>query len=787
MARLVQHMPAHVHLVLTTRADPPLPLERLRGRQQLLEIRSADLRFSIEEASHLLQQMLGPTVADETAALLEESTEGWAAGLQFAAISMRGRSDPVAFARKITQSSHQLAADYLLAEVLEGLPEAQRACLLQTALLDRFCVPLCDAVRGEASQELTGEDFVRAMRRSNLFVAPLDDEGTWYRYHHLFQHLLRNRLRQYYSDADIMDMHARASTWFAAHGLLDEAIVHAVKAKDVRKAAALVEDHVHPSLDREEWRQVERWIGLLPADVLNRPRLLVAQAWLHYIRYQFPTIVTLLDAAENAMASEPASIQANETTLRGEISTLRATIAYNQNDVQSMVRLAEAATQQLRPEMQYAMGQANFFYVSGLQASGQYAAAVEYAHRQLEAAYGWEAYSLAMRLLLALSSIHTEMAELPALQAVATTFQQLAHQTGMGLSIAWSHCLLGWMHYQRNELAAAELCFRNLIPSARAAHGRAVVDGYTGLVLTALAQGHVQEALTGIAFLRDLLLERGMLAFGPIAESLQQRVSLACEPSAALDWRPGGRMTQVPIEFWEQPVLTQVRTLLARGASYDLAQAAELLADSRATATARYANRQLIEVGALEALVYGAQGREEAALAALQEAVQRAAAGGALRLIVDCGPGVIGLLQKLLTTGVAPDYIQQVLAVFDASTPPAAIPLPNEGLPGDVLRPVVSVEALTNREIDVLILLAERLSDKEIAQRLVLSPGTIRKHTAHIYRKLGVENRRAAAAHARRLVCHRQRCRALKCPDLKVSRYLKSTSFSVLYSAGFSQ
>ena len=416
-----------------------------------------------------------------------------------------------------------------------------------------------------------------------------------------------------------------------------------------------------------------------------------------------------------------------------------------------MVQLSATAMRQLRPDMQYAMGLANFFYICGLHATGRYAEAVEFAHRQLDDAFGRQANSLAVRILLALSSIHYEMAELPALQPVVTTLQQVAHQTGLGLSVAWSHGLLGWVHYQRNELAAADQNFRNLGPLAHAAHGRAVLDGYTGLVLTALAQGHAQEALTGIAFLRDFLLERGMLAFGPIAELLQQRVALVYEPSTALDWRPGGRMTQIPIEFWEQPVLTQVRTLLARGASYDLAQAAELLADSRAQATARYANRRLIEVGTLEALVYGAQGREEAALAALQEAVERAASGGALRLVVDCGPGVIGLLQKLQTAGVAPGYIEQVLAVFDSSTPSAPDQLPSDGSPEDVLRPVVPVEVLTNREIDVLILLAERLSDKEIAQRLVLSPGTIRKHTAHIYRKLGVANRRAAAAQARRL------------------------------------
>ena len=306
MARLLQHMPAHIHLILTTRADPPLPLERLRGRQQLAEIRSADLSFTPEEAGQLLQQILGETATDETAALLEESTEGWAVGLQLAAISLRGRSNPAAFARKIAQGGHRLVADYLLAEVLEVLPDALRTYLLQTSLLDRFCAPLCDAVRGEACQELTGEDFLRAVQRSNLFLVPLDDEGTWFRYHHLFQYLLRNRLRQVCSAAEIRDMHARASAWFAGQGLFDEAIAHAVKAGDILRAATLVEDHVHPSLDREDWRQVERWLGLLPAEVRNRPRLLVAQAWLCYVRFQVPAVATLLDAAESALASEPA-------------------------------------------------------------------------------------------------------------------------------------------------------------------------------------------------------------------------------------------------------------------------------------------------------------------------------------------------------------------------------------------------------------------------------------------------------------------------------------------------
>lgn len=183
MNRLVQHMPAHVHLVLATRADPPLHLERLRGRQQFTELRGADLSFTTEEAGQLLRQMFGPTITDEITALLSESTEGWPAGLQLACISLRGRSDPTAFAKKIAQGNQPVVADYLLAEVLEGLPEAQRTGLLQTSLLDRLCAPLCDAVRGEASRKLAGEDFLHGVRQSNLFLKSLDDEGTWYRYH----------------------------------------------------------------------------------------------------------------------------------------------------------------------------------------------------------------------------------------------------------------------------------------------------------------------------------------------------------------------------------------------------------------------------------------------------------------------------------------------------------------------------------------------------------------------------------------------------------------------------
>jgi LuxR family maltose regulon positive regulatory protein len=748
MRRVVQHRPDHIHLALTTRADPPLALDRLRGQRQLCELRGADLRFTAEEVTRLLRQELGATLDDETAALLEQGTEGWAVGLHLAALSLRGQDNPAAFARKVVQSGHQLMLDYLLAEVLQGLPDDRSAVLLQTSLLERFCAPLVDAIQDENGPILPGAILLAELRRANLFLTPLDDQGTWFRYHQLFRQLLLNRLRQAHSAGAIRAMHARASAWFAREGLLDEAIVHALQGEDPLQAAGLVECHIHEMLDREEWRQLERWIGLLPAEMRGRPRLLLAQAWLSFIRFQFPAIVALLNSVEAALATETAQTPEQPgVTLPGEIATLRAAAAFGADDTEAMVRWAAEGMRQLRPEMQYAMGLATFFYINGLQAAGQPAAANEVARQQL-AIHG-QYPSLILRVLLALCSINYALADLPSLQNAVTLFQQVAQRTGLGLSVAWAAYAQSWLVYQRNDLAAAEQGFRRL--EAIVSHGRTTLDSFTGLALTLLAQGRPDEALAAVAALDTRLLERGMLAMAPLAESLRQRVLLASDPAAAL--ARGYRAPEAPIslQFWEQPALTQARTLIASGAPHELAQAEELLAGQRVRAAACHSRRNLIEIDALHALALAARGEEAAALAALRRAVELAAPGGAGRLLADCGPGLVGLLEKLADDGIAPAYVRRVLAALGtAPVPAAAAPAPKPSAARTITIDGV-IESLTNREMDVLLLLAERLSDKEIAERLVLAPVTVKKHTLHIYRKLGVNNRRAAAEMARRL------------------------------------
>ena len=271
MSAVIQTAPAGVHFVLLVRSDPPLKLARLRAGQQVLEVRVAQLRFMPDEIRELMRRIMGELATDETITLFTERTEGWAAGIHLAATSMRDSSDVEAFALGFARSSSKMIADYLVSEVLEHLSERERTLLLRTAILPRFCAPLCDAIMPQGEEALTGAAFLDRMCSMNLFLIALDDEGTWYRFHHLFADILRHRLRLALDEATIAELHMAASQWFEAQGLIDEALNHALSAGDAVRAACLIEIHSDSLLNSENWRTLERWIAFLPEAETRRP------------------------------------------------------------------------------------------------------------------------------------------------------------------------------------------------------------------------------------------------------------------------------------------------------------------------------------------------------------------------------------------------------------------------------------------------------------------------------------------------------------------------------------
>ena len=675
MERLIQYMPSRLHLALLARADPLLSLGQLRGRGQLTEIRGADLRFTMQESADLLQQIVGGDLSRELIALLTERTEGWPVGLQLAAISLRDSADREAFLRRFAQSNNRLLTDYLMDGVLDRLPEAERDLLLRTSVLDRFCAPLCEVVSDVATPR-QGADFIDSVWRANLFITALDDEGVWYRYHHLFRDLLRHQLRLSSSAETVAELHRRAGAWFENAGLTEEAIAHATEAGDGLRAAQLVEANWHHALNREDWRLLERWIAMLPEPLLQRPALLIAQAYLHHFRHKVAAILPLVEAAASGLEGDSAGYTpAQRQRLLGGINTLRAT-SFVPGSPESMVSASRTALTQLGPEMVFERSLAELWHIYGLQQSGQSAAAEQLAQGLLDQQSG-QPDVRTLRLLLALCGVYYDEANLPMLIATGTTYCEFARRLRRGLSLAWANFLLGYAHYQRNELDAAVEYFGQVVESPYEAHSKAAIDSFVGQALTRCAQDRGNAADDAVRSLREFLLDRGTANLMPFADSLAMRIDNIGDPPAAPGGFAGDLEGQMAADVWETPALTTVRLALRSGAPDRLAAAAEILRSCDALAESRHRKRRRIEIAVLAARVHGAQGDDASALEAVRRAVQMGEPGGALRFFLDEGTALRPYLRKLLDQGVAPAYVQAILAAYpadEASRPPIAVP-----------------------------------------------------------------------------------------------------------------
>ena len=363
-----------MHLVIATREDPQLPLARLRAHGQLTELRATDLRFTSSEAAEFLNQVMGLDLAAEDITALETRTEGWIAGLQLAAISMQGHKDIASFIKSFS-GSHHFILDYLIEEVLEQQSESIRTFLLQTAILDRLCGPLCHAVmygegavgdnlpqskiRNPKSEIANGQATLEMLEHANLFIIPLDEERRWYRYHHLFADLLRQRLRQKQPDW-APTLHHRASEWFEQNGFADEAVVHALRAEDFKRAADLIEEQAEAIWGRGEHAKLWGWLQVLPADQVSaRPRLCIFRAWVLFANGQQQAAEQSLQLAERALDSTPTgAVKAcpgdsdqlpdlNKMTLQGRVAAIRAFIASFRGDAPEIIQYARRALEYL--------------------------------------------------------------------------------------------------------------------------------------------------------------------------------------------------------------------------------------------------------------------------------------------------------------------------------------------------------------------------------------------------------------------------------------------------------
>ncbi len=753
---LIEHLPPQLHLVLSCRSDPPLPLDRWHAKGFLNELRRADLLFLLDETEAFLMRVLGNDLAHETAVALEELTEGWIALLRLAALSLRSIPDRGAFVERLRHFPDRTMNSYLVEELLDHLAPAVQEFLEQTSILEQFCAELCVAVMGDAATLEQVQAILDDVERANIFLVSLDDHQGWYRFHHLFRRLLEQRLQSRFNTEGLATLHLQASAWYAAQGLIKEAIEHALAAGDTSEAAKLVEARIHPAFEQEQWVQLERWLRLLPEEqIQDSPSLLFALLWTLLIRGKLTKLPRVLRAAEQLLGTADSCANgadnAEQRLLRVLIADAWGVLQYFNGQLQASLESVRSALALLPPGEEIVASLILQDLAFALQANGEEEGALTALQQALLNQSANPASTA--RMLIAQAYVYLAAGKLHQVEHTARHLLQIAQKAELALSQYWAHWFLGVVYYEWNNLDAAVYHCSVVIAHQHQAHFWAVQEAMCVLALAYQAKGLSTQAQESAHSLLEWVQEQNNPGELMTVYAFCCRLSLVQdEVEGASQWleMAGEQEVLGPMLFFEDPPVTRAWLLLAKGDHVSVAEGQAILTHLLKHVEVIHNTRKMIQVLALQAWAYDLQGRESEALEVLERALALARPGGFIRTFADLPP-LLKLLhqpRKHLKARRQVDrklnaYQQHILA---AMSPVAALPVSTEAL---LLQE--DLEPLTNRELQILRLLDQNLTNKEIARELVLTTGTVKVHISNVYRKLSVNNRRAAVTLAKAL------------------------------------
>ena len=755
LSEVLRYPPAPLHLFITTRRDPPLPLSSLRAQGYMTEVRAKDLRFSVADTSQFLRLALDEEIDDQIAVTLEAQTEGWIAGLQMASVSLREQGETDQFEPGLQDNRYLM--DYLVTEVLSRQPAPIQDYLLTTAILDRFCAALCEAVHTKglqsSAQDMSGQEFIAWLEDTHLFVIPLDNQGGWFRYHHLFQKLLQDRVKDQHSPDAITELHKRASAWFADNNVFEEAFQHALASGDATVAAQLIVQHRHDVVNQELWAHIDRWLRLLPTDIIaHYPELLILEAWTCQSQHRLSEMATILDKIETQLEATPSAVT-NPDHVLGEADALRSFQYYDAADGSRAVFHAERALQRLPSQYLSARGFAVIINAAAHQMIGQQQSAESIVRDALQHKKGYGSTYHA-RLLNTLCYIHWVQADLPRLQQAAQQYLDLGEQFNLPETATIGKYFLGIYHYHSSRPIEAAQHLAPLVQGNYIPRTAIFIHITFALALAYQDQGFPDKANEVVKSLISHLTERENSALLLFAQAFQIELALqqgrVPEASSwARHYAPG---PLDPMYQFYVPQITWAKTLLAQKSAASLKKAESFLSRYQEFAEGIHNTRLLIEVLALQAQLHNALGDGPAACADLQRLIALARPGGLLRLFTQLRSELIQLLPQLdldaddlqhaekLTTL---DLKEDAYAHVEVPTLPPPVIQVSQKQPLD--------DALTDRELEVMGFLAQRMSNKEIASQLFISAVTVKRHTINIYQKLDVNSRRQAVTKAKEL------------------------------------
>lgn len=735
---LLERMPPQMHLVIITREEPRLPLARLRVRNQLTEVRAQDLRFSPSEAGEFFERVMGLNLTSENIALLESRTEGWIAGLQLAALSMQGHEDPDSFIQSFSGNHHYIV-DYLIDEVIQKQSIHIQTFLFRTSIFDRLCGSLCDAVVGGNPSSTSGQEILEFLDRSNLFVIPLDNEKRWYRYHHLFAQLLRNRLYQVINKnsvddiVKVSDLYIRASIWFEEHDLEIEAFHYAAAAKDTSRAARLAEGNGMPFIFRGVVAPVLKWLDSLSIEELDAmPSMWVMYASALLMVGQLNGVELKLQAAEKALKGMEWGDQTKD--LIGHIAAIRATLAVNNNQAETIITESLRALEFLHPDNLpirtstiWTMGYAYQLQEDRISAGKAYAEALTISKKighviiTITSTLGLGNIQESENLLYMAAETYKEV-----LKLATDPLPLLSYEAKLGLAR---------LYYEWNDLDTALLYAQQSVHHAKQFEliDRVIV-GEVLLAKVMLGRSEISGAVTFMeraelwSFQHNLANQIPKIAALQVDLLLHQGNLLAAEQKA--------KRHELRLK------LAQVHLMQGNTSA-----ALSILEPLRVYVEERGLKDEHLRVLILQAVTLHAHGEKSKAKQLVIKALEVAESGGFIRIFVDLGIPMRNLLLEVADQVRMTDYLKKLLGAFDEKEQKRSIKS-NQLLTQSAM---LLIEPLSERELEVLYLIAYGHSNHEISKKLFIALSTVKGHIRIIFEKLQVKRRTEAVARAREL------------------------------------
>ncbi len=740
---LMRHPHPRLHLILGTRYDPPLPLSQWRIHDQLVEIRSMDLRFSLEESSTFLQRVIGETLDEDMIRTVHKKTEGWVAGLRLAALSFsrietfRGQMGEIS-------GSNIYISEYLFSQVLSRLPAKTQRFLFFTSILDRVSGSLGRAVALPDKSLEEVQALLQELVTANVFTIPLDQSSRWFRYHHLFRDYLKTKLVEDYSPQFVAALHGQACAWYAAHDYIEEALRHALTANDVETALDLVAANRYELINQGSYQRLSRWLDMFPPEIIKRsPDLLLIKArFAQTVRFDIGELIQLTEMVGTLLKHlhfEPARAQ----LLTAENEALRAVaLLYIDPDAQNALNCCRKALEGL-PQEWFTMR--SYCWMTGaiaLQTTGDISATYEWLGQgriEDQTASGGPF----ARNVAAEGFVSWMAGNLKGLQDVGELMLGITSRNGYWESQGWANHFLAGVYYYRNDLESAQHHAQQTFNN-RHFHPSANVDSAFILTLVQQALGKPEQAREMLKIAMEFAVEIRSPAYIYFVQCFQAELAvMQGRAQEVVQWAElaYAQMQLSPVISFYAPALTIPKVLLAVGTANGRTMAARCLQRIHHFAQTRHHTRVLIEVLAVQAMLHAANNDQAAALVVLEKSLILAQPGGFIRLYVDLGPKIADLLVRLQNREPYVQYIDSILHAFANGS----------HLDMESSRNSQLFEPLTDRETVILELLAKRYSNKEIAAELFISPATVKRHTVNLYQKLSVHSRREAVMAGRAL------------------------------------